>query len=89
MAQDFVPQVLLASVRINQPACLIFGNGINCQVAARQILFEGDGLAGITDKTFVAAATLTLGSCQGIFLFCPWMQEHGEVFAHGQITLAG
>src|SRR5690606_5572314 len=53
------------------------------EVAAFQVLFEGDRGIGMDHEAAVAGRALALGAGQGVFLAGVGMQEHGEVAADG------
>src|SRR5476651_2076827 len=61
MAQYSLFDIPLAVVRVKQFPFGTFGNGVEGQVAAHQILFEGDVRRGIAGKTVVTGAGMDSG----------------------------
>lgn len=56
MAQQAQAQIGLAAVGVDNLAVRVLGQGVNRQVAAEQILFEGDVGCGVAGEAGVAGA---------------------------------
>ncbi len=82
VAQQSGLQITLATVGVDQLPLLVFGNGIDGEVASLQILLEGDLGAGMEGEAAITAAALALGTRQGVLLAALRMQEHRKVCAH-------
>ena len=52
------------------------GNGVDGQIAPRQVFFQRDGGAGLHGKAPVAGGAFALGARQGVFLARLRMQEN-------------
>ena len=65
------------------------GNGVDGQVAPRQVFFQRDGGAGLHGKAPVAGGAFALGARQGVFLARLRMKENGKVLAHGHKAARG
>jgi len=72
-------QVALSAVWIDQLALVIFGDGIDGEIAALQVFFEGDVGAGMEGKPAIATTAFALGARQGVFLAGLRVQENREV----------
>ena len=59
----------------------VLRDGVDGQVAARQILFQRDFRRGLEAEALVAASGLALGARQRVLLVGVRMQEHREVRA--------
>ena len=86
MAQDAGLQVGNAVVRINDQAAFVACDGVDSEVAARQILFQRDFGRGVDLEAAVATSGLALGACQRIFLVRARVKEHRKVPAHRAIA---
>ena len=82
MAKDLRLQILLAVVGVDQVFVGVTRDGVDRQVAPRQILFQAHVACGMHHKAFVAGRGFALGACQRVLLAGRGVQEHGEVFAH-------
>ena len=82
VAQEPCLQVALAAMGIDQAALLVFGHGVDGQVAADQVFFQGDVRAGVEGEAAVAAAALALGTRQGVFLAGFGVEKHRKIRAH-------
>jgi hypothetical protein len=71
----------LTAVGVDQLAIGGAGNGVDRQIAARQILFQADIGRGMKGKALVAVAGLALGTRQRIFLVRLRVQEDREILA--------
>ena len=83
MAQQFGFQVALAAMWVDQLALFVLGDGVDGQVAPRQVLLEGDIGRRMHHKAFVARRGFALGAGQGMFFSGVRVQKHRKVFAHG------
>lgn len=62
MAQQALTEIVLSAVGVDNCAVGITGEGVDRQVAAQQIGFEGDVRGGIAGKTGIARAGFALGA---------------------------
>ena len=67
MAQQLGLQVALAAMRVDQLALRVLGDGIDGQVAPRQVLLQRDIGRGMHHKAFVARRGFALGAGQCVF----------------------
>jgi hypothetical protein len=81
VAQHARRKVGLAAEGIDQRAVLVLGDGVDGEVAPRQILFQRHVGRGVEDEALVARRGLALGARQGVFLVRLGMQEHREILA--------
>ena len=86
LAQQLGLQVALAAMRIDQLALRVLGDGIDGQVAPRQVLLQRDIGRGMHHKAFVAWRCFAFGARQGIFLARMGVQKNRKVFAYGLIA---
>ena len=86
VAQHACAQILDAVMRVYQLAVRILRDGIDGEVAPRQILFQRDVTRSMDDEAFVPARGLALGARQRIFLMRLGMQEHREILAYRAVT---
>nr|VVN23364.1 hypothetical protein PS652_04447 [Pseudomonas fluorescens] len=86
MAQDAGFKILLAVIRIADVALVIFGHGIDGQVAADEVFFKGNLGAGVEGEAAIAASALALGARQGVFLAAFGVQEYREIRPDRAIT---
>ena len=82
MAQHTLLQVALAVERIDQAAIFGLGDGVDGQVATRQVFFQRHTGIGMDGKALVAACGLALGARQRVFLVRVRVQEHRKILAH-------
>ena len=82
MAQHALLQVALALERIGQAAVFGPGDGVDGQVAARQVFFQGHAGIGMDGKALVAARGFAFGARQCVFLVRVRVQEHRKILAH-------
>ena len=68
-------------IRIDECAVVGFGDGVDGQVTALQILFQRDIGAGVKGKACVTRAGFAFGACQRIFVAGFRVQEYREVLA--------
>jgi hypothetical protein len=87
MAQHASRQIGLSVVRIYQRAVGILRDGVDGEVAARQVLLQRHICGGIHRETLVTPRGLALGTCQRVLLMRLGMQEYGKIFADWQIAL--
>src|SRR5690606_25754890 len=76
-------EVAHAAEGIDEVAVGVLGDGVDGEVAALEVLFEGDGRVGVDDETAVARRALAFGARERVFLAGLGMQEHGEIAADG------
>ena len=81
MAQDAELQVLRAAKGVDQLALFVPRDGIDREVAARQVLLQRDIRCGEHGEALVAAPGLALGARERIFLIGLRMQEDREILA--------
>src|SRR5690606_2994736 len=74
------------AVRVDKATIGATCNGIDGQVAPREVFFKCDFRRGMDHEAGVAEAALALGACQGVFLATLRMQEYREVTAHLAVT---
>ena len=89
MAQHAALQVGGAAVGIDDAALCVAGDGVDGEIAPRQVLFQRHVGRGINLETLVAARGLALGARQGVFLPRLRVQEHRKVLAHPLVAQAG
>lgn len=83
MTQDARVKITSAVEWIDELAGLLIAcNGIDGEVAALQILFEGHIRREAGFETVVARAGLTLGARERVLFLALRMQEYGEILAH-------
>lgn len=82
MAQQALTEIVLSAVGVDNCAVGILGEGVDRQVAAQQIGFEGDVRGGIAGKTGIARAGFALGAGQSILFPALRMEEHGKIAAY-------
>ncbi len=56
------------AIGVDDLAIVVFGHGIDGQVAADQILFQGDVRCGVEGEATIAAPALAFGAGEGVFL---------------------
>ncbi len=86
VAQYARGKIPLTAVGVEQPTLIVLGHGVDGQVAADQVLFQGDVGAGMKGETAVAAPALAFGAGQGIFLPALRVEEYREVLADRPIA---
>src|SRR5690606_33710051 len=79
MTQQAGLQVLLPPIGIDDLTLVIHGHGVDGQVAALQVLLQGDRGVGVEGEAAVAVTTLALGSGQRVLLAGVRVQEYREV----------
>src|SRR5690554_1951369 len=79
MTQQAGLQVLLLPIGIDDLTLVIHGHGVDGQVAALQVLLQGDRRIGMEGEAAVAVTTLALGSGQRVLLAGVRVQEYREV----------
>src|SRR5690606_6283736 len=79
MTQQAGLQVLLPPIGIDDLTLVIHGHGVDGQVAALQVLLQGDRGIGVEGEAAVAVTTLALGSGQRVLLAGVQVQEYREV----------
>ena len=82
MAQGFVLKIGMAVERVHQLTVFGLCHGVDGEVAAFEVFFEGNVRRAVHGKTVVAAALFALSAGQGIFLAGFRVQEHREVGTH-------
>ncbi|MNI31158.1 hypothetical protein D3C73_850330 [compost metagenome] len=87
VAQNARFKVALAVVGVGQFLLIIFGYGIDRQVAADQVFFEGHFRAGVEGEPAITASAFAFGSGEGVFLTGFWMKENREIRAYRAISL--
>jgi predicted aminopeptidase len=86
VAQHPLGDILLPAPGIRAVTFGVFGDGVDGEIAALQILLEGDAGIGVHLKAVIARAGLPLGARQGIFFAGLRVQEHGKVPPHPAIA---
>ena len=81
MAQEAVGEVVLAVVGVYQLAVRGFGDGVDGEVSAAQVFFQGDFWRGVDVEAVVAVAVFALGAGEGVFVAAVRVQEYREVLA--------
>ena len=87
VAQQAELKVLLTMVGIDECAVGCFGDGVDGQVAALQVLFQCDIGAGVKGETFITGAGFAFGTCQRVLLTGFRVQEYREALADLFVTL--
>src|SRR3546814_9583884 len=82
MAQHLAINIVTPAKRIHQTPISVPSHGIDGQVAAPQIIFQGNVDPGMKSEPFVASARFALGAGQSVFLFSDRMEEYREVATH-------
>ena len=77
MAQHARGEVALPAPWVDQAAIAVLGHGVDGQVAARQVFFQGDVGRGVEGKAVVAPAALALGAGEGVLFVGLRVQEDG------------
>ena len=86
MPQNARLQIGMAAKRIHQPTFRILRYRIDGQVAAFEILLDGDRGLGMKGKTAIARRGLALGARQGVLLATVGVDEYREVLADGAVA---
>ena len=86
VAQHARAQVGLAAVGVDERTVLSTCDGVDGEVAARQVVFQRHVGRGVDRETGVAGAGLALGAGQRHFFMGLRMQKNREVFAHGPVA---
>ena len=81
MAQDSVVEIRTPVERIHEVAVFVLGHRIDSQIAARQIVLEGDIGRCEHLETPVSMAFLAFGAGESVLLAGIGMQEHREIGA--------
>ena len=89
MAQNARLEVALSAIGVDDQTILVLGHGIDGEIAARQILLDGDRRIGVEGETAVAPGHLALGARQRVFLVGVRVQKDREILAHGLVALFG
>ncbi len=79
MAQQPLFQILDATVGIVELALIIFGDGVDGEIPAQQILLERHIGGGVADKAGVALTLFAFGTGEGILLLGFGVKKHGKV----------
>ena len=79
MAQQPRLQILHAAVGIVQLPVLIFGDGVDGEIPAQQILLQRHLGGGMTDEACITQALFALGARQGILLLGAGVEKHRKV----------
>jgi hypothetical protein len=82
MTQDARSEVVDAAIGVDQRTVGSARDGVDGQVAARQILAQGDLGGSMKGKALVAVTGLALGARQRIFCMRMRVQEDREILAH-------
>ena len=82
MAQNACLDIAHAAIGIDEAPICIPGDGIDGEVAPRQILLQRHLGRGMDLEALVAARRLALGAGQGIFLMSPGMKKDRKILAH-------
>ena len=86
MPQHTAGQVLLAAKGVDKRAVGRLGDGIDREVAARQVLRQRHIGRGMEGEAVITAAALALGARQRDLFARLWMQEDREVLANGLVA---
>ncbi len=81
MAKNACSQIVLSAIGIDQRAGRVLGHRVDGEVAAAQILFQGDVRCGVHLESLVALSGFALGTRQGVFLVRLRVQEYREILA--------
>ena len=68
---------------LTQLTLVVFGDGVDGQVAADQVVFQAHVGAGMEGEPAIATAALAFGAGEGVFLAALRVQEHREIRPHG------
>lgn len=79
MAQQSFLQILDAAVGIMELALFIFGDGVDGEIPAQQILLQRHIGSGVADKAGVALTLLAFGTGEGMLLLGFGVKKHGKV----------
>ncbi len=82
MAQGAALEIRKAIIGIDNLAVRVLGQGVNGEVAAKQILLQGDVGRGIAGEAGIAKARFPFGARQGVLLPAFWVEEHREIAAN-------
>ena len=74
-------QIGNAAVRVDDFAIGVFGNRVDGEIAARQVLLQSDAGVRVKLEPVIAARGLALGARERVFLFGFGMQKHREILA--------
>src|SRR5688572_111117 len=83
VAQHARLEISLAAERVDERAILGFRHGVDRQVSAPEIFFEGNLGSGVDLEPLVAAPALAFGARERVFLMRAWMKEDRKVLAYG------
>jgi hypothetical protein len=67
MSQHAVFQIFLSVIRIDKPALIVFGYGIDCEIPAQKVFLYGDVRTETADESGITVAFLAFGSGKSIF----------------------
>ena len=79
VAQQPFFQILDATVGIVELALIIFGDGVDGEIPAQQILLQRHIGGGVADKAGVALTLFAFGTGEGILLLGFGVKKHGKV----------
>ena len=86
VAQHARGQILPSAVRIDQRAVGSLRDGVDGQVAPREVVLQRHLGRGVEGKAVVAGRGLALGACQRVFLVRLRVQEDGKVAPHWPVA---
>ena len=86
MAQHFVADIGLTVVGIDQRAVFSAGDGVDGQVAPRQVFFQRDIDIGIHLKALVAFGCLAFSAREGVLLLRFGMEKNRKILADRAVT---
>ncbi|MNY27466.1 hypothetical protein D3C86_1613740 [compost metagenome] len=81
VAQQPRLQIPEPAIGIVQLPALVFGDGVDGEIPAQQILFERHLGGGVTDEAGIALPLLALGARQGVLLLGAGVEKHRKVAA--------
>jgi hypothetical protein len=87
VAQFLFPDVILAAIRIDQCAGIIYGHGVNGQIASCEIFLNRNIGRGIEAEAVIAGGCFSLSSGKGILLTGLRVQKYGEILANALVTI--
>ena len=82
MPQETAFEIRNTAMRVYEISGGVLGNGVDGQIAPRQILLQGDLRRGVKHKAVITARSFALGARQRIFFMRHRMQENRKVLAH-------
>ena len=87
MAENPFGQIAPSAVGVGQRALGIAGDGVDGEVAARQVFFECHGRIGVKNEAGVARRRLAFGAGQRVFLAGARVEEDRKILADRLVAL--